>query len=109
MTFPLGSLLSGASARPASSTAAADTAPPWRTRLWLLATAVLWLLAVLAMATHSPDDPAFSTSGIGGGVSNRAGMLGAWFSDLMLFLFGRSAWWWPLIALRAWLGALADA
>ncbi len=109
MTFPLGSLLSGAGARSAAPSTTADMAPPWRTRLWLLATAVLWLLAVLAMATHSPNDPAFSTSGSGSEVSNRAGVLGAWFSDLMLFLFGRSAWWWPLIALRAWLGALADA
>ena len=70
--------------------------------------AVLWLLVLLAMFTHAGGDPGFSTSGQGSAVSNRAGLLGAWLSDLVLFAFGYSAWWLMLVALRAWLAALAN-
>ena len=119
MTFPLGSLRSegGPSAAPskggpygrdASGQAAAVHHPAgWRAQLLLLVTGVLWLLAVLAMATHSAADPAFSTSGTGAAVFNKAGLAGAWFSDLAYFVFGYSAWWAVLVALRIWLGALA--
>ena len=31
------------------------------------------------------------------GVHNKAGLLGAWLSDLALFLFGYSAWWLPVV------------
>ncbi|MEQ1686565.1 MAG: DNA translocase FtsK 4TM domain-containing protein [Burkholderiaceae bacterium] len=119
MTFPLGSLRSeggpsaaaskgGSRSRESSSpTAAAHHPAGWRAQLLLLVTGVLWLLAVLAMATHSAADPAFSTSGTGAALFNKAGMAGAWFSDLAYFVFGYSAWWAVLVALRTWLGALA--
>ncbi len=119
MTFPLGSLRSeggpsaaaakaGSYSRDASAPAgAAPHAAGWRAQLLLLATGVLWLLAVLALATHSAADPAFSTSGTGAPLANKAGVAGAWFSDLAYFIFGYSAWWAVLVALRTWLGALA--
>ena len=119
MTFPLGSLRSeggpsaapskgGSFGRDASGHPSAVHHPAgWRAQLHLLVTGVLWLLAVLAMATHSAADPAFSTSGTGAAVFNKAGMAGAWFSDLAYFVFGYSAWWAVLVALRIWLGALA--
>jgi S-DNA-T family DNA segregation ATPase FtsK/SpoIIIE len=131
MTFPLGSLRSesssssGASASSASAgttyrrdsakaTAAAAAAasasqgqPAWRIQLVLLVTGVLWLLAVLALATHNAADSAFSTSGSSAAPLNKAGAFGAWFSDLAFFLFGYSVWWAVLVAARAWLGALA--
>ncbi len=101
MSFPLGSLRGDAAAP-------AEGAPPaWRRRLWLGAGGVLWLLALLALATHDPADAAFSTSGGGAPVHNLAGRLGAWASDIAYFLFGFSAWWWLPIAARAWLSALA--
>jgi DNA segregation ATPase FtsK/SpoIIIE, S-DNA-T family len=106
MTFPLGSLREGG----ANNTfAAAAVHPPagWRAQLLLLVTGVLWLLAVLALATHSTADPAFSTSGSASTVLNKAGAAGAWFSDLAFFMFGYSIWWAAAVALRAWLGALA--
>jgi DNA segregation ATPase FtsK/SpoIIIE, S-DNA-T family len=106
MTFPLGSLReSGAT----NTFAAAAVHPPagWRAQLLLLITGVLWLLAVLALATHTAADPAFSTSGSAGTVLNKAGAAGAWFSDLAFFMFGYSIWWAAAVALRAWLGALA--
>ena len=39
---------------------------------------------------------------------NRAGVLGAWLSDLALFVFGFSVWWAMAIALHRWLRALAQ-
>jgi S-DNA-T family DNA segregation ATPase FtsK/SpoIIIE len=65
---------------------------------------VCWLLA---MASHSPFDAAFSTSGDGGAVRNWAGRLGAWLADGSFFLLGYSAWWCVAAALRLWLASLA--
>ena len=80
---------------------------PLRRQLWLLAGAVLWLLALLALLTHNAADPGFSTSGTGQGLHNKAGQLGAWVADFALFMLGHSVWWLPLVAARAWLSALA--
>ncbi|MDE2094327.1 MAG: DNA translocase FtsK 4TM domain-containing protein [Burkholderiales bacterium] len=120
MTFPLGSLRSdgGAPNSPVSARAATKRggkrALPvphhpagWRAQFVLLVTGMLWLLAVLALATHNAADPAFSTSGSTAVVLNKAGTLGAWFSDLSYFMFGYSVWWAVAVGLRAWLGALA--
>src|SRR6185436_19590731 len=63
--------------------------------------------ALLALATHSAGDPGFSTSGSGGPIHNRAGVLGAWLSDIGFFLVGYSVWWAIVVGARAWLGALA--
>jgi S-DNA-T family DNA segregation ATPase FtsK/SpoIIIE len=120
MSFPLGSLLGGDAAsdtardaKPSRRAARRDTPPPaaasrlLRTPLWLALTAGLWALLVLALATHDLRDAAFSTSGQRELVGNRVGSLGAWLSDGLLFIFGFSAWWLPLLALRAWLTSLA--
>jgi DNA segregation ATPase FtsK/SpoIIIE, S-DNA-T family len=102
MTFPLGSLAPGSAAARASTVVVR-----WRTKLALVAGAVAWLLVLLALTTHDPSDTAFSTSGSGAPLQNKAGQLGAWVSDLALFLFGYSSWWLPVVAARAWLSALA--
>jgi S-DNA-T family DNA segregation ATPase FtsK/SpoIIIE len=120
MTFPLGSLRSdngvssgfvpagAASRRDASRAPAAPHHPAgWRAQLELLVTGVLWLLAVLALVTHNAGDAAFSTSGTAAVTLNKAGALGAWFSDLAYFVFGYSVWWAAAVSLRAWLGTLA--
>ena len=105
MSFPLGSLRGdGTAALPG---AAPEQPPRWRRQALLLAGALAWLLFLLAMVTHHPGDAAFSTSGTGDGLRNKAGLLGARLSDLALFLFGFSAWWLLPVALRAWLSALA--
>ena len=119
MTFPLGSLRSESGA-PGSVThsglpsgraprafAGAPHASEWRAQLGLLIAGVLWLLAVLALATHSSGDTAFSTSGASVGTANKAGSIGAWFSDLAFLAFGYSVWWAALVSGRAWLGSLA--
>ncbi len=71
--------------------------------LGLLALA-LWLLA---LSTYSLQDAAWSTSGSGSLVSNRAGRLGAWLADGSYFLLGFSVWWCFAAAVRVWLSALA--
>jgi DNA segregation ATPase FtsK/SpoIIIE, S-DNA-T family len=105
MTFPLGSLRGEAGAALA---AGAASGVPLRRQLWLFAGAVLWLLAMLALVTHSGADPGFSTSGSGAAaVANKAGLAGAWLADFAYFLFGYSVWWLPFVAARSWLGALS--
>ncbi len=105
MTFPLGTLRGDGPEAVASSPAA----PGWRAQFGLLIGAVVWLLAVLALATHDAADAGFSTSGSGAAVANAAGRLGAGFADIAYVLFGFSVWWVPVVGLRAWLGALARA
>ncbi|WP_353138788.1 DNA translocase FtsK 4TM domain-containing protein [Limnohabitans sp.] len=63
---------------------------------------------VLALLTHSPLDPAWTTSGTGNTVRNFGGRLGALFGDLSFFLLGYSVWWCYAAALASWLAALAN-
>jgi S-DNA-T family DNA segregation ATPase FtsK/SpoIIIE len=92
-----------------SRDSSAASAPSWREQALLLAGAVIWLLALLALATHNAADPGFSTSGSGGPILNRAGAMGAWLSDVAFFLVGYSVWWAVLVGARVWLCALARA
>jgi S-DNA-T family DNA segregation ATPase FtsK/SpoIIIE len=73
----------------------------------LLLGAGLLLFVTLALWTYHPQDPAWSTSGIGAAVRNGAGRWGAWVSDLAYFLMGFSAWWCVAAGFRIWLVALA--
>lgn len=117
MTFPLGSLHpEGGSAASSAGTYTRDGSPSHgpvltpvglRARFGVLIGGVAWLLALIAMATHSPADAAFSTSGTSAVPLNKIGALGARFSDLVFVLFGYSAWWGLVIGLHAWLSALA--
>jgi len=65
----------------------------------------LWLIALLS---YSAQDPAWTTSGSGLRVLNRAGKLGAWVADMSYFLLGFSVWWCLAAASRAWLSLLAQ-
>ena len=62
---------------------------------------VFWLLALF---TYSPQDAAWSTSGLANGVvvRNWAGRFGAWLADTSFFGFGYSVWWAVLAAICAW-------
>ena len=60
---------------------------------WLLVVAAFAWLALI-LTTYTRDDPAWSTSGIGAPIINKGGVAGAWLADLLLYLFGISAWWW---------------
>ncbi|MDP2006232.1 MAG: DNA translocase FtsK 4TM domain-containing protein, partial [Rubrivivax sp.] len=106
MTFPLGSLGGDGASALASSDAGA--LPRWKQQAALLLGGLAWLLFVLALLTHHAGDAAFSTSGNGEALRNKAGLLGARLSDMALFLFGYSAWWLVPVTARAWLSALAN-
>ena len=59
---------------------------------WLLVVAGFVYLALI-LATYTRSDPGWSYSGTGAALGNRGGVVGAWLSDLLLYLFGWSAWW----------------
>ena len=69
-----------------------------------LALLLLWLVGLL---TYSPQDAAWSTSGSGGPMLNRAKWPGAWLADGSYFLLGFSVWWCVAAGLRTWLAGLA--
>jgi S-DNA-T family DNA segregation ATPase FtsK/SpoIIIE len=60
---------------------------------WLLVVAAFLYLA-LVLATYTRSDPGWSSTGSSTAIANRGGVVGAWLSDLLLYLFGVSAWWW---------------
>ncbi len=67
---------------------------------------VFWLLS---LTTYSPQDAAWSTSGMAEGLllANRAGRVGAWLADCSYFAFGFSVWWCVAAGVCAWLSTLA--
>ena len=73
---------------------------------WLLLVAVAITYVALILVTFNRADPGWSQSGVvGRPLRNTGGPLGAWLADLMLSLFGWSAWWWVALgASLLWLG-----
>src|SRR5690606_4227653 len=46
-------------------------------------------------------DPGWSHAASDAVVRNQGGALGAWLADVLLYLFGFSAWWWVVFCLAA--------
>ena len=65
---------------------------------WLLLGA-LALYFLLVFATYHRSDPGWSHTGTEAVARNAGGAFGAWFADIVLYLFGLSAYW--LVALCA--------
>jgi DNA segregation ATPase FtsK/SpoIIIE, S-DNA-T family len=66
--------------------------------------AVLALVLLTALFSFHAQDPGFSFSGSGDPVQNRIGPFGARVADILLFLFGRPAYLFPVVLLvAAWL------
>jgi len=71
---------------------------------WLVIGALALFLALSLWGYH-PGDPGWSHAVGAAGLQNPAGRAGAWISDLLLFLFGFSAWWWIVLLLMfVWWG-----
>ena len=69
----------------------------------LLLFGMLALILLTALATYDPHDPGFSFTGEAARVNNAIGPVGAWFADVLLFLFGRAAFLFPImLALAGW-------
>ena len=79
----------------------AEPMSPKLTRLlreasWLLLAAVGCYLALI-LFTFQRSDPGWSHTG-GDVVRNTGGPFGAWLADILLSVFGLSAWWWAVLA-----------
>ncbi len=65
--------------------------------------AVAGLVLLVALATYNPDDPGWSKVSDATSIHNRIGPVGAWFADLLFYIFGRPAFLFPvMIALVTW-------
>ena len=60
---------------------------------WLLLGVLAAYLAIVLFG-YAKSDPGWSHAVYVERVSNPGGRFGAWLSDLLLYLFGLSAWWW---------------
>ena len=70
-----------------------------------IAGAVAFLYFVLILLSYNKGDPGWSHANAVPRIDNLGGRAGAWLSDLLLFIFGFSAWWWSVIFLRqVWRG-----
>ncbi len=65
---------------------------------WLVLVALAGYLALI-LATYYNGDPGWSHSATVAVAQNAGGRLGAWLADLLLYLFGLSAWWWAVLCL----------
>ncbi|SFE17226.1 DNA translocase FtsK [Nitrosomonas sp. Nm166] len=65
----------------------------------ILAGAALYL--ILIFFSYNRGDAGWSHSGDFNQIQNAGGHAGAWLADLLLYLFGVSAWWWVAFFLSA--------
>jgi DNA segregation ATPase FtsK/SpoIIIE, S-DNA-T family len=82
-------------------TAQAQALPNRMSRLF---TEIRWLLQValgvfllMALISYSRRDPSWTHAAQVDHISNWAGRVGAWTSDILLLLFGLSAYWWVVL------------
>ena len=95
-----------------SAISASDSAAtPLPEKIALLVHEARWLLVGLAglylaliLWGFEHGDPGWSHVAVVERIANPGGRFGAWLADLLLFLFGFSAWWWValLFVLLAW-------
>lgn len=71
---------------------------------WWLALMALALYLLIVLVTYNKGDPGWSHSLSVSGIRNAGGMVGAYLADLLLYLYGVSAYWWVLFcaALVGW-------
>lgn len=66
---------------------------------WWLGLVLVGAYLAVILLTYSPQDPSWSqTASNIVTISNAGGAVGAWISDLLLYLFGFSAWWWVVMS-----------
>ena len=67
---------------------------------WFALVALALYLALI-LFTFNKTDPGWSHSTAAGLIANAGGRVGAWLADVLLYLFGLSAWWWVALLLYA--------
>ncbi len=66
---------------------------------WWFALVVVGIYLTIVLFTFYRNDPSWSHSASEDAIiHNAGGALGAWLSDMLLYLFGFSAWWWVIFA-----------
>jgi len=87
-----------------SEAATPKTSGVVREAWWLVLVTVGVYLTVILFSYHR-DDPSWSHSASDNAIiHNAGGKTGAWLADMLLYLFGFSAWWWVVLAFYAmWL------
>jgi DNA segregation ATPase FtsK/SpoIIIE, S-DNA-T family len=85
----------------ATYSASAQALPHRMSRLF---TEIRWILQValgvfllMAMVSYSTHDPSWTHAAQVDQIANWAGRVGAWTSDILLLLFGLSAYWWIVL------------
>ncbi|WP_181321806.1 DNA translocase FtsK [Trinickia symbiotica] len=66
---------------------------------WILQVA-LCVFLVMALVSYSRRDPSWTHAAQVDHIANWAGRVGAWSSDILLLLFGLSAYWWVVLLAR---------
>lgn len=84
----------------------AAIANPKKARLireaWWLVLVSIGIFLTLILFTYHRDDPSWSHSASDSAiVHNAGGPFGAWVSDILLYLFGFSAWWFVVLSFYA--------
>src|ERR1700754_231107 len=76
-------------------------------RMSRLFTEIRWILQValgvfllMALVSYSRHDPSWTHAAQVDRIANWAGRVGAWTSDILLLLFGLSAYWWVVLLAR---------
>lgn len=76
-------------------------------RLVILLTEARWILLaaccaylILILFTYAKVDPGWSHASVVPQIQNIGGRVGAWFADLLFFIFGLSAWWFCVVLMR---------
>ena len=69
---------------------------------WWLGLVLTGLYLVVILFTYHREDPSWSHMAANNAIlHNSGGSVGAWISDMLLYLFGFSAWWWAVLAFYA--------
>ena len=64
---------------------------------WWFALLGLALYLLLVLFTYHKADPGWSHSASATAIQNAGGRVGAWVADIMLYVFGLSAYWWVFL------------
>jgi DNA segregation ATPase FtsK/SpoIIIE, S-DNA-T family len=62
-----------------------------------IALGVIAIVLFAALASYSPEDRGYSSTGDSAVIHNRVGPIGAWLADALFFLFGRPAFLFPFV------------
>src|SRR5262245_26683756 len=88
----------GAAEKSSGAPLPAKLASLLREAKWLILVAAAAFL-LLVLLTYSKGDPGWSHSATAAVTHNAGGRFGAWVADLLLYLFGLSAYWWVALCL----------